>query len=174
MGPCEEAEAVLAGWRGQGMEPGEAAEAGHAAVRGPSGVWATGATGEGAWTMPPPRWLGPPVLSSWMWGPDAGGCDWWVEEGVFAVGGWVWSAGPAGSSSRKSRPPPKPKGSSSGSSIAWRCASAQSSSGSCGTAGPGDGGAGSARRGFGSILPSSASVNPARRCGKGRVRWRLS
>ena len=41
-------------------------------------------------------------------------------------------------------------------------------------AGPAAGGAASERRGFGSILLSSAAVNPARRCGRGRVRWRRS
>ena len=37
-------------------------------------------------------------------------------------------------------------------------------------AGPAAGGAASERKGFGSILLSSAAVKPARRCGRGRVR----
>ena len=45
MEPCEEAEAVVAGWRGQGSEPCEEAEAVHAGCRGQAGSawWAAGA-----------------------------------------------------------------------------------------------------------------------------------
>ena len=51
MEPCEEAEAVVAGWRGQGREPCEEAEAVHAGWRGQAGsacrAAAAGATGVG-------------------------------------------------------------------------------------------------------------------------------
>ena len=78
--------------------------------------------------------------------------------------------------SRSSIPLPNPKGSSSSEKGSpWPSnAASHRSAGSAGTGGPGRGGAEDPRSGFGSILPSSASVYFARRSGSCSVRWRWS